>query len=129
MEREIETAGMAQPIDPRHPDLAAPLDVTEREVVGGVPLVGQPLRVLRSTGHVAASGEPSIGTGEADRIEFGLRVGPDRRPLERPIHVLSEGVASIGAIDPQMQRATPHLGADERRPELGYLDRSHHQMP
>ena len=79
--REVEPAGDAGAVDLRHPELAAALDVTEREVVGAVPLRGEALGVLGVAGEVAADAEPVAGAGEAHRVELGLAVGPDRGPL------------------------------------------------
>ena len=103
--REVEPTGDAATVDLRHPDLAAALDVAEREVIGAVPLRGQPLRVLRLPGEVAADTEPVAGAGEAHRVELGLAVGPHRGALDAPVHVLGERVALLDAVDAQVEDA------------------------
>jgi hypothetical protein len=123
VQRQDEAPGVGQPVDPGHPDLAAALDVAERELLGRVPLGRQPLGVLGPPRHVAPGGEPLVGAGEAHGVELGLGVGPDRGPLEGAVHVLGEGVATLGAIDAQVQHTTPDLGHDVTGPEVGRLDR------
>ena len=106
-------------VDLRHPELRAALDVAEREVVGGVPLGGEPLGVLGLPGHVAAGAEPLVGAGEAHRVELGLVVGPDRGPLDAAVHVLGERVAPLDPVDAQVQHAVGDVRDEVRAPEVG----------
>jgi hypothetical protein len=119
--REIEPAGDARAVDLRHPELAAALDVTEREVVGAVPFRGQTVGVLGLAGEITADTEPVAGAGEADRIELGLAVGPDRRPLQSAVHVLRECIALLDAVDAHVQHAVGDVRDQVRAPELGCL--------
>ena len=83
MHREHEPTGVAEAVDPRDPELRAPLDVAERELVGRVPLAREALGVVGVARHVATGAEPLVGAGEADGVELGLVVGPDRGALDR----------------------------------------------
>ena len=94
---------MAGAVDLRHPQLAAALDVAEREVIGAVPLGGEALGILALPGQVAADAEPLAGAGEAHGVELGLAVGPDRGALEAAVHVLGEGVALLDPVDAHVQ--------------------------
>ena len=116
---EDEAAGVAQAVDLGDPELRAALDVAERELVGGVPLGVEALDLAGGAGHVATGAEPLVGAGEAHGVELGLLVGPHRGPLDAPVHVLGERVAPLDPVDAQVQHAAPHLGDEERRPELG----------
>ena len=55
-------------VDARHPDLAAPFDVPEGEVVGAVPLDVEVVGAGASR-EVAADAEPLVGAGEAHGVE------------------------------------------------------------
>ena len=76
---DVEPAGVAQPVDAGHPELAAPLDVAEREVVGAVPLAVEVVG-RGAPGEVAAGAEPLVGAGEAHGVERRLRGRPRWRP-------------------------------------------------
>ena len=110
---------MHSAVDLGHPQLAAALDVTEREVVGAVPLGREPLGVLGAAGQVATGTEPVAGAGEAHRVELGLAVGPDRGPLEAAVHVLGERVALLDPVDAQVQHATVDVRDEVLAPEVG----------
>ena len=70
-------------------------------------------------GEVAADAEPLVGAGEAHGVERGLAVGPDRGALQRAVHVLGVGIAPLGSIDAQVQRAPVDVCDDVRAPEIG----------
>jgi hypothetical protein len=106
--------------------------VTERELVGRVPLDRETLTVVGVAGHVPARAEPVVGPGQADRVERGLVVGPDRGALDRAIHVLGEGVAPLRPIDAQVQHPAPDLGPEVGRTEVGNVEvevRAGHDNP
>ncbi|CAB4960386.1 unannotated protein [freshwater metagenome] len=70
MKSEVDATGLTHPIDLRHPDLAATLDVPEREVVGRVPFSANALWILAVASHIAAGREPTVGSGKADSVEL-----------------------------------------------------------
>ena len=112
MQREVKPAGVTQAINTRHPNLSTTFNVAEREIVSGVPFVRKTLGIFRLAGHIAASSKPLVGSRKAHRVEFGLPIGPDRCALERPIHVLSERVATFDAVDTQMKCSAAHFRND-----------------
>ncbi len=69
----------------------------------GIPFLGESLQILGASRHVAAGAEPFVGAGDADGIQLGLFVSPDRCPLDAAVHVLRERVASLDAVDLQVQ--------------------------
>ena len=116
---EVETTGDAGAVDLRHPQLAAALDVAEREVVGAVPLGGEALGILALPGEVATDAEPLAGAGEAHGVELGLAVGPDGGALEAAVHVLGERVALLDPVDADVQHAVGDVRDQVPAAEIG----------
>ena len=63
MQAQVHATGVAHAVDLGDPDLAAALDVAEREVIRSVPLLVEAGDAVdRSPSEVAAGPEPSVDT-------------------------------------------------------------------
>ena len=113
MQHQIHAAGDAQAIHLRDPQLVAPLDVAEREVVGADPIPPatprHPRRCPPCRRRRRTTGR--FRSGRRRRARAPIR--PDRSPFQPAVHVLGVGVAPLRAVDPKVQHAVLHLGDEE----------------